>query len=410
MGKPIIGHLDADCFYVSCERVRTPALRNQPVGVLGNQGACVIAKSYEMKALGVKTGMPIWDSVKLCPQGIYVKRDFRWYEVISRQLLRILQSVSPAVEYYSIDEMFFRAEQLPDVFHRPLPQAVQALQRRVFEEVCVPVSIGISLSKTLAKLLSDAGKPFGCKVLLKEGEMASFLAAQPVQEVSGIGERSRQKLALHGIVTCSDFAQAKRQFIRKLLTRKGEELWWELHGDSVIPILTRRPAHKFIGRGGSLGEATSSQERLDAWIVRNLERLIEEFDYHQVFTERLALGLEFKEGGGWFGKAILPQATAQFAILLSAAKQLLAKAGRSERRVSGMHLWAEKLRYRHAVQGTLFSCADPRQERIAQVKRFVNERVGRFAVRSGATLYLKEIYADATNAFDICDVRGKFCF
>ena len=69
MPPKLIAHLDADCFYVSCERVRNDHLRRQPVGVLGNQGACVIAKSYEMKALGVKTGMPIWDAVKCCPQG-----------------------------------------------------------------------------------------------------------------------------------------------------------------------------------------------------------------------------------------------------------------------------------------------------------------------------------------------------
>src|SRR5437016_9870300 len=117
MPRPLaIAHLDADCFYVSAERVRDRFLQGKPVGVLGNQGACVIAKSYEMKALGVKTGMPIWESVKCCPEGIYVKRDFRWYEVISRQLLHLLQTVSPTVEYYSIDEMFFRAEQLAQVF------------------------------------------------------------------------------------------------------------------------------------------------------------------------------------------------------------------------------------------------------------------------------------------------------
>ena len=73
----MIGHIDSDCFYVSAERVRFPFLRNQPVGVLGNQGACVIAKSYELKAKGVSTGMPIWDAAKLCPEALFVKRDFR---------------------------------------------------------------------------------------------------------------------------------------------------------------------------------------------------------------------------------------------------------------------------------------------------------------------------------------------
>ena len=90
-----IGHLDADCFYVSAERVRDHFLREKPVGVLGNQGACVIAKSYEMKAKGVKTGMPIWDALKICPLGVYVKRDFRWYEVLSRCMLAVVRAFSP---------------------------------------------------------------------------------------------------------------------------------------------------------------------------------------------------------------------------------------------------------------------------------------------------------------------------
>src|SRR2546429_7483228 len=104
-----VAHLDADCFYVSAERVRHPDLVGKPVGVLGNNGACVIAKSYEMKAKGVKTGTPIWDAKKLCPDGVYVKRDFYWYEVLSRRMLEIVRSFSPHVEYYSIDEFFFRA-------------------------------------------------------------------------------------------------------------------------------------------------------------------------------------------------------------------------------------------------------------------------------------------------------------
>ena len=99
----MVGHLDADCFYVSAERVRHPDLVGKPVGVLGNNGACVIAKSYEMKAQGVKTGTPIWDAKSLCPDGVYVKRDFYWYEVLSRKMLDIVGSFFRPLEYYSID-------------------------------------------------------------------------------------------------------------------------------------------------------------------------------------------------------------------------------------------------------------------------------------------------------------------
>jgi len=105
--KFLIAHLVADCFYISAERVRDRFLLGKPVGVLGNQGACVIAKSYELKARGVKTGEPIWDAVKKCPEAVFIKRDFEWYEVVSRQMLGIVRHWSPEVEYCSIDEFFF---------------------------------------------------------------------------------------------------------------------------------------------------------------------------------------------------------------------------------------------------------------------------------------------------------------
>ena len=150
-----IGHFDADCFYVSCERVRHPFLRGQQVGVLSNQGACVIAKSYELKARGIPTGMPIWEAIPRCPEAIFVKRDFEWYEVLSRQMLEIVREFRPAVEYYSIDEMFFDAQKMGFAEAKELQQAILV-------RVGVPVSVGLSRSKTLAKLASSSGKPFGC--------------------------------------------------------------------------------------------------------------------------------------------------------------------------------------------------------------------------------------------------------
>src|SRR2546423_15176244 len=92
-----IGHLDADCFYISAERVRNDFLNGKPVGVLGNQGAFVIAKSYEMKASGVKTGEPIWEALVKGPQGVYVKRAFRCYEALSRTMLEVVTECSPRV-------------------------------------------------------------------------------------------------------------------------------------------------------------------------------------------------------------------------------------------------------------------------------------------------------------------------
>src|SRR5262245_26968925 len=146
-----IGHLDADCFYVSAERARNAFLHHKPVGVLGNQGACVIARSYEMRDRGVHVGQPIWDAVKLCPDGIYVKRDFHWYEVVSRRVFEIVREFSPRVEFYSIDEFFFEALPLPG---HTLQLTAERMRDRVKEVVGVPVTVGIARTRTMAKLIA----------------------------------------------------------------------------------------------------------------------------------------------------------------------------------------------------------------------------------------------------------------
>lgn len=131
-------------------------------------------------------------------RAICVKRDFRWYEVLSRQMLALLREVSPAVEWYSIDEMFFDATTLTAAFRLPLPQATAALQQRILQEIGVPVSIGVTPSKCLSKLASDSRKPFGCTVLLDAGEITSFLADLDVAELWGIGGGVRRSFMPRG--------------------------------------------------------------------------------------------------------------------------------------------------------------------------------------------------------------------
>jgi nucleotidyltransferase/DNA polymerase involved in DNA repair len=278
-----IGHLDADCFYVSAERVRDEFLPNKPVGVLGNLGAWVIAKSCEMKALGVGTGMPIWEAMVKYPNGICVKRDFRWYEVLSRLMLAIVQDTSTRVEYYSIDEFFFLAIPQQSVTFQ---HTAESIRDRIWERLRVPVTVGIARTRTLAKLISDAAKPFGALAVLDPEAESALLADRSVTEITGIAGRRAKRLLPWGIQSCLDLARADRRLVRRLLTATGETLWWELNGDQVQSIHLKRPAHKALSRGGSFGEPALEPEVLYAWLVRNLERLIEELHYHPVLAGR----------------------------------------------------------------------------------------------------------------------------
>jgi nucleotidyltransferase/DNA polymerase involved in DNA repair len=401
-----IAHLDADCFYVSAERVRNRFLRGKPVGVLGNQGACVIAKSYEMKAAGVKTGIPIWEAVKLCPDGVYVKRDFRWYEVLSRKMLDVVRAFSPRVEYYSIDEFFF---EVPSGMAASPQGAAEAIRDHILQAVGVPVTVGVGRTRTLAKLISDTAKPFGAKALLDSDAERSLLERTPVAEVSGVASRRAARLTPHGIATCLDLARADRRRIRDLLTIVGEGLWYELNGDPVFPLHTDRPPHKMLSRGGSLGGAFDDAERLNAWVARNVERLVEELEYHVVHTGALSVYLLHKDGAEGFHRSILPSHTDCFDRLLEAAQDGFRRAWR-RRATTRMHITASQLRRPGFVERGLFDPPDQQARAVAAIKREVNARLGRFTLRSGATLALYDSYRDAAQGYDICDVRGKICF
>jgi len=400
----MIGHVDADCFYVSAERVRYPHLVGMPVAVLGNHGACVIAKSYEMKAAGVPTGGAIWDAVPVCPNAVFVKRDFRWYEVLSRRMLALVQEISPQVEFYSIDESFFTAN---DANHA----AAVRLQQAMLQRVGVPVSIGIAPTKTLAKLVSDSSKPLGCGVISCEADRLAILRDRPVTDITGIAKRSAQRLAAQGITTCEQLASADRALVRWLLTKRGEDLWWELNGTSVLPVQTKRPEHKFISRGGSIGRASNDYERVKAFIVRNVERLVEALDYYKLVCDQLTLSLLFRDSPERASRRSLLGSTADFERLACAAIEMMPGTWQPRyAMVHYMHVIAGSLWQRSNRQLGLFDDDLHQTAAIADTKRRINDRVGRFALRTGSTLPLSDVYADPANEYDICDIHGKMCF
>jgi nucleotidyltransferase/DNA polymerase involved in DNA repair len=391
----MIGHVDADCFYVSAERVRFPHLLGVPTCVLGNHGACIIAKSYEAKAAGITTGQPIWEALPACPTAVYIKRDFRWYETLSRKMLAVVQEISPKVEFYSIDESFFEAR-----------GQTEHLQRDIWRRVGVPVSVGVAPTKLLAKLCSDSSKPNGYRVIETDRDRRNLLRGLPVTEISGIARKSAAKLAAHGITTCEQLANADRAFIRWLLTKTGEDIWWELNGESVLPVLVARPRHQFISRGGSIGKASREPSRVEAFIVRNVERLVEALAYYRLCCDHLILTLLFTDAPERSLRSSLLGSRGDFDAILEAALHLLPQVWRPPGAfVHYMHVIAGGLRPMAARQRSLFE-----QPQLDDVKHAVNNAVGRFALRSAATLPLVDVYGDAANEYDICDIYGKSCF
>jgi hypothetical protein len=316
-------------------------------------------------------------------------------------MLDAVRDLSPRVEYYSIDEFFFEAHPPPGMDHQGYAVLIRD---RIMEIVHVPVPVGIARSKTLAKLISDSAKPFGTKAVLDRNSELKLLASLPVTEISGIAGRGEKTLLPWGIITCLDLANADRRLIRQLLMATGEALWWELNGESVLPIHPKRLPHKRLSRGGSFGESKERPDVVYAWLVRNLERLVEELEYHEVRTGKVETWVGYRDGRAGQGSSGLETPSNQLDVLLDAFRPCLRHAWIPKAMASRMHLFADRLTPAGLTQLSLFDRADDRRGRIAALKKGVNEVHGRFALRSAATLPLFEVYRDPANEFDICDV------
>lgn len=404
---PLIGFGDADAFYASAEAVRRPWLAGLPVGVLGNQGACVIARNYPMKKYGVKVGEPIWEAKKKCPDGVYVKRNFRWYESLSRRMLGEIGTFSPNVEYFSIDEFFWSGE---PVRGTDWPGAAVRVRDHIKANVGVPMTVAFARTRTMAKLFADTAKPFGAVAVLDRPHERDLLARLPVTEIAGIAKRRAARLEPYGIKNCLEFANANGGTIKRILTVTGFDLWRELNGERANPIRPERTAHKMISRGGSLAGRVRDPFTLYGWLTRNVERLIEELHYHTVRPRTLTVYLSYHDANSQQASVKFPAPTDAFADILDAAKAGLKACWRPGQTATHLHLIASDLIRPAGWFRTLFDMPDEKAERVAAVKREINDKLGRFKIRSGATLFANDFYQDKANEYDVCDIRGKFCF
>ena len=161
-----IALVDCDSFFVSCERKLNPELNGLPVSVVSGERGCVIARSREAKQLGVPMGIPLFQAVEKYPSCLYIPVNHYVYTKISQSVMAILKDFSPNVQIYSIDEAFVDFTGLTKLYKKNYYKLGLELQKRVWDEVSIPVTIGISTSKTLAKLASDKAKNSKSRVAL----------------------------------------------------------------------------------------------------------------------------------------------------------------------------------------------------------------------------------------------------
>ena len=229
--------VDCNNFFVSCERVFQPWLEGRAVVVLSNNDGCVVARSNEAKALGIKMGTPFFQVRGLCDSGRLEVRssNYRLYGDMSGRVMRLLRRTVPQVEVYSIDEAFMVLGEMKPERYMPLCRETAEKVRRW---TGIPVSIGVAPTRTLAKMASHFAKRYpayrGVCAIDSVEKRRKALELTPIREVWGVGWRGAPKLEAAGVRTAADLAGRPEEWVLRHMGTGGVRTWMELHGEAVI--------------------------------------------------------------------------------------------------------------------------------------------------------------------------------
>jgi len=231
----VIGLIDCNNFFASCERVFNPSLEGRPIVVLSNNDGCVIARSQEVKELGVKMGIPFYQLKDIIrKENIAVfSSNYTLYGDLSRRVMSILAEQVPEIDVYSIDEAFLDLSGINE-----LSEFGQKLVRTTSRGSGIPVSLGVAPTRTLAKLANSFAKKYpGYKrvcIIDTDEKRIKALQKTEVGDIWGIGRQTTKTLDYYGIKTAYDLTQKSRSWVRSKMTVVGERTWLELHGEPCI--------------------------------------------------------------------------------------------------------------------------------------------------------------------------------
>ena len=261
-------HVDMDAFYASVEQRDDASLRGRPVAVGGQADSrgVVAASSYEARAYGVRSAMPMARALRLCPQLVVVRPDFARYRAVSQQVLAIFRSCTPLVEPLSLDEAYL--DVTDNLWGEPLATAVaKRLKQSILEETRLTASAGVAPNKFLAKIASGWQKPDGLTVI-SPNRVEAFLQQLPVDALWGVGPVTAGKLRKIGIARLIDVRSAEPLLLQRAVGSLAGVLQRLARGDDQRPVVPNRP-HK-----SASSENTYSEDLLDLKQIRaEIERM-----------------------------------------------------------------------------------------------------------------------------------------
>ncbi|PKN18922.1 MAG: DNA polymerase IV [Deltaproteobacteria bacterium HGW-Deltaproteobacteria-6] len=265
-----IAHIDGDAFFTSCEEAIHPELRGKPL-ITGGERGIVACASYAAKRMGVKRGVPLHEARKICPKLIILPSDYETYSLFSRRMFDIMRRFTPDVEEYSIDEAFSDLTGMRRALRSTYEEIALNMKKTIERDLGITVSVGLSITKVLAKVASKHQKPAGMTVI-KGRDIAFYLRNLPVGKIWGIGNATTSYLAKLGVHHALEFAKLPEETVLNKFTKPGVEIWRELRGESVYPVTAEeKSSYASISKTKTFAPPTSNAEYLFAHLMRNME-------------------------------------------------------------------------------------------------------------------------------------------
>ncbi|MFZ1725242.1 MAG: DNA polymerase IV [Albidovulum sp.] len=266
-----IAHMDCDAFYASVEKRDDPTLADKPVIVGGARRGVVSTCCYLARIKGVRSAMPMFQALRLCPEAVVIKPRGSHYAAVSRQIRALMDDLTPVVEPLSLDEAFLDLSGTARLHHAPPAVMLARLLKRMEVEIGLTGSVGLSHNKFLAKVASDLDKPRGFSVIGK-ADTAAFLKGKPVRMIWGVGAATQATLDAAGIRSFDDLARWDRKELHQRFGQMGDRLWHLARGEDFRPVSAHEPM-KSISAETTFDADTADRDLLDGHIWRLAERV-----------------------------------------------------------------------------------------------------------------------------------------
>lgn len=365
--KHYIALADCDCFFVSAERAFNRRLEGIPVAVLSNNDGCVISRSKEAKALGLKMGEPYFMARPRLPDILYVRANHDLYRATSEKVMAMLKSFTPDVEVCSVDEAYLDLTGTKLLYKQNYFKTAAMIRNAVWDKLHIPVSIGLSTTKTLAKLASDKAKNCGGIFAIGSAERRKILAQTKIEDVSGVGKRLLVKMRDGCVFTALDFISRPDHWVKTQFGAHGTDLKAELSGILLYKVDPVGKPPQSIQQTAALKTFSSELAVLETALLGHIHSACRKAREEGARATMIDVMLRTKDFRVLREKKKLPFASNQELEIAPPALALLRTMYSSSILWRSVGITLFGLSYGDSLQGELFSAPQQSDERLGKV-------------------------------------------